>query len=122
MLHELDKDLVRCESTLSNIEQRYGNLARAAANARYVYDQAWADAILNIHDDYLKQDKKLPTVAVMDATATVMVKEQMQAVRHAEADLDAIKKLLDTTQSILTSIQTRAKLAQIEAGLTSTRV
>lgn len=117
MPHEIDRELVKCEAALYAMQERYPELARRAANARYVYDQAWANAIDEIAHRQLAEGQKAPTVPVQDAMATKIVAEEMEAARIAESELDAAKKHLDTLQAILSSIQTRAKLTHIEMAL-----
>lgn len=117
MPQEIERELAKCEAALYEMQQKYPALARAAAEARIVYDVAWAEAVDEIAHRQLTEGKKPPTVPVQDAMATQMVKEQMAAARIAEADLDAGKKHLDSLQAILSSVQTRAKLVQLEMGL-----
>lgn len=116
-MNDIEKELRKCEQALYEMQVRYPQLASKAANARYVYDQAWATAIDEIAHRAVQDGKKPPTVAAMEAEATLMVKDEMREARYAEADLDAGKKHLDTLQAILSSIQTRAKLQQIEMSL-----
>lgn len=117
MLHEIDSELKRCEQALYEMQVRYPQLASKAANARYIYDQAWATAMDEIAHRAVADGKKPPTVAAAEAEATIKVADEMREARYAEADLDAGKKHLDTLQAILSSVQTRAKLTQIEMSL-----
>ncbi len=117
MAHELEKDLLKCEQALYEMQTQYPSLAKKAAESRYIYDVAWANAIDEIAHRSLAEGQKAPTVPVQDAMATKMVAEQMKATREAEADLDAAKKHIDTLQGILTSVQTRSKLYLAEISL-----
>lgn len=117
MPHEIEKDLAKCEAALYEMQKQYPALARAAAENRYVYDMAWANALDEIAHRKLEDGQKSPTVPVMDAMATKMVATEMEAARLSEADLDAAKKHIDTLQGILTSVQTRSKLYLMEMSL-----
>lgn len=117
MLHEIDSELKRCEAALYEMQVKYPKLASTAANARYVYDQAWATAIDEITHRVVVEGKKPPTVAAAEAEATLTVADEMREARYAEADLDAGKKHLDTLQAILSSVQTRARMEQMEMSL-----
>lgn len=117
MPHEIEKDLTNCEQALYEMQKQYPVLARSAAQQRYVYDMAWANAIDEIAHRRLEDGQKPPTVAVMEAMATKMVAEEMEFARMAEAELDAAKKHIDTLQGILTSVQTRSKLYLMEMSL-----
>ena len=44
-MNEIEKELRKCEQALYDMQSKYSGLASKAANARYVYDQAWAEAI-----------------------------------------------------------------------------
>ncbi len=116
-MNEIEKELRKCEQALYDMQSKYPSLASKAANARYVYDQAWAEAINEIAHRAVVDGKKPPTVAASEAEATLAVADEMREARYAEADLDAAKKHMDTLQSILSSVQTRAKLVQIEMSL-----
>lgn len=117
MIGDIERELVKAEQSLYVMQVEYPKAASRAANARYVYDQAWATAVDEIAHRAVADGKKPPTVAATEAEATLMVKDEMQEARYAEADLDSAKKHLDTLQAILSSVQTRAKLATIELGL-----
>jgi hypothetical protein len=117
MPHDIEKDLLKCEQSLYQLQSNYGDIARTAAQKRYVYDLAWAEQTDAVVHRAIAAGEKMPTVAVIDATVTQAVKTQMEEVRQAEADLEAAKKLIDTTQAILSSVQTRAKLVQMEMSL-----
>ncbi len=117
MPQNIEKELSKCEAALYEMQVKYPALARAAAEARYVYDVAWANALDEIAHRTLPEGQKPPTVPVMDAMATKMVAEQMEAARTSESDLDSAKKHLDSLQAILSSVQTRAKLVQLEMSL-----
>jgi len=117
MPEEITRDLVKCEQTLYEMQVKYPALARTAANARFVYDMARANAIDEVAHRTLAEGQKAPTVPVQDAMATKMVAKEMEAARLAEADLDSAKRHLSSLEAILSSVQTRAKLVQIELGL-----
>lgn len=114
---QIEKDLLKAEAALYEMQKQYPALARAAAQNRYIYDMAWANAVDEIAHRSVTEGQKPPTVAVMDAIATKIVAEQMKAARTTEADLDAAKKHIDTLEAILTSVQTRAKLYLAEMSL-----
>lgn len=114
---EIERELMKCEQALYNMQERYPEAARSAANARYVYDMAWADAIDTITHRAIADGQKQPTVVVMEAEATKMVAEQMEAARIAEAELDIARRHLSTTEAILSSVQSRTKLVQMEMSL-----
>lgn len=115
-LHEIDSDLKTAEATLRHWETKFPQIARNEANAKYSFETAWADAIDEIVTSVPK-DAKQPTVAVMDAEATRKCSEQLKNKREAEAEMEIAKKLIGIAETTLTSIQTRAKLDLIEAGL-----
>lgn len=117
MPQEIEKDLLKCEQALYEMQKTYPALARVAAESRIIYDVAWANAIDELSHQAVAEGTKPPTVAVMEARATKMVESQMELARKAEAELDAAKKHLDSLQAILSSVQTRSKLIQLEMGL-----
>jgi len=119
-LHEIDADLKTAEATLHHWEKTYPTLARAESNAKYAFEDAWADAVKEITDS-IPEGAKAPTVAVLDAEATKKCSVQLKAKRLAEAELDIAKKLIGIAETTLTSIQTRSKLELIEAGLSGAR-
>lgn len=114
MLHEIDSDLLKCEKALQEMQSQYPKIARQAADARYIYDQAYADAVIAIASQEF--DKK-PTVPVLEAMAVKRVSEQQKAAREAESDLDAAKKHLATLETIVSSVQTRAGILRTESNL-----
>ena len=116
-LHELNQDLVKSEQALFEMQKQYPALAKRAAEARYLYDMAWANAIDEIAHRTLAEGQKPPTVPVQDAMATKVVASEMQAAREAEAELDAAKKHIDTLQAILSSVHTRSKMYLAEISL-----
>jgi len=117
MPQEIEKELMKCEAALYTMQSKYPELAKTAANARFVYDVAWAEQVDKITHDCTTRGEKLPTVAVMDAMVTLAVKDQMEDARKAEAELDGAKKHIDSLQSVLSSVQTRAKLSLMEMEL-----
>lgn len=117
MPHEIEQELVKCEQSLYEMQKQYPALAKEAAQNRYMYDVAWANAVDEIAHRKLEDGQKAPTVAVMEAMATKMVAEEMEAARISEADLDAAKKHIETLSNILSSVQTRSKLYIMEASL-----
>ncbi len=116
-LHAIIKELSDIEALLIDTARAYKTLARDAALARYDYDQAWADAQLEIKHQSDVSGQKV-TVGIGDALATVAVKEQMKDARGKESDLDGAKKDLIAIEAILSSAQTRSRLLTIEANLT----
>lgn len=117
MPNEIERELAKCEAALYEMQRQYPALAKAAAQNRYVYDVAWANAIDDIAHRAIADGQKSPTVAVMEAMAVKAVADEMEAARIAEADLDAAKKHIDTLQGILSSVQTRSKLLLMEMSL-----
>ena len=117
MANDIEKELVKCEAALFEMQKQYPDIAKNAANARYVYDMAWANAIDEIAHRTLAEGQRPPTVPVQDAMATKAVASEMQAAREAEAELDAAKKHIDTLQAILSSVQTRSKMYLAEISL-----
>jgi len=115
-LHEIDADLKTAEATLRHWETKYPDVARGDAQAKIEFELAWADAIDKI-TKAVPEGGKQPTVAVMDAEATRICAAQLRAKREAEAESEIAKKLIGIAETTLTSIQTRAKLDLIEAGL-----
>ncbi len=118
MAHEIEVELQKCESTLWVMQEQYPKLIRDAANARYVYDQKWAESIDTITHRALAEGQKAPTVAQADAEATMMVKSEMKATRDAEAEVNIAKMHISTLEAILSSVQTRSKLLLAEMALT----
>lgn len=92
---------------------KYPEIAREAAKARVIYDAAWADAITLITHNFVSTETKF-TVPERDALATQKVREELETARMAEAELDAAKKYISVLEAILSSVQTRAKLVQME--------
>ncbi len=116
-LSELNADLIKSEQALYAMQLKYPDIAKKAANARYTYDMAWANAIDKIAHAAVTEGQKPPTVGVQEAMATKKVEEEMKAAREAEAELDAAKKHIDTLQAILSSVQTRSKMYLAEMNL-----
>lgn len=117
MPHEIDAELKKCEQSLYEMQKQYPDIVRKAAEARYIYDMAWANAVDDIAHRTLEDGQKPPTVAVMEAMATKMVAGQMEATRGAEAEVNIAKAHIDTLQAILSSVQTRSKLYLAEMSL-----
>ncbi len=114
MLHAIDNDLLKCEKALQEMQNQYGQIASDAANARYVYDQAYADAVIEIAN---REFEKKPTVPVLEAMATKAVANEQKAAREAESKLDAAKKHIVTLSTIVSSVQTRAGIMRVEREL-----
>ena len=93
MIGDIERELVKAEQALYVMQGKYPKTASRAANARYVYDQAWATAVDEIAHRAVAEGKKPPTVAAIEAEATLTVKEEMREARYAEADLDAVTAL-----------------------------
>ncbi len=121
MLHEINADLKTAESTLSHWERTFPDLIRTEANAKVKYELAWADAVDEIMATYATKELKPPTVAVMEAEATQKCASELKAKRMAEAEAEIAKKLIGIAEVTLTSVQSRLKLATIEAGLSGMR-
>lgn len=107
----IEAELQTCEVDLFNASTEYRQLAEDAARKRSSYDVAWAQQLLKLKSD---TDLKA-TVPEREALATVAVQDQMTGARIAEAMADASKRHLVTMQSVLSSIQTRARLIQTES-------
>ena len=117
----LQDELKEHEIQLNVITQKYVEAAREAAKARLIYDLDWAETVSKISHECAVQEKKM-TVQEKEAETTKRCFEKMEAARLAEAELDGLKKHLDTLQAMLSSVQTRAKLEQIELSLAGGRV
>lgn len=115
-LHEIDADLKAAETTLNHWYRTFPAVIRKEAEAKVAYEQAWADAIEAVAAA-VPAGEKAPTVPVMEARATKKCIAQITAKRNAESEAEIAKKLIGIAETTLTSIQTRAKLAQIESGL-----
>lgn len=115
-LHEIDADLKTAEATLRHWETKYPEVARNEAQAKIDYELAWATAIDKITAN-VPEGGKLPTVAVMEADATRQCATELRKKREAEAEAEIAKKLIGIAETTLTSIQSRARLELIEAGL-----
>ncbi len=116
-LHEINSDLLTAEKTLLHWQQTYPGIARSEATAKVAYELAWADAVDQITATYAAKELKPPTVAVLEAEATQKCASEIKAKRMAEAEAEIAKKLIGIAETTLTSIQTRAKLEQIEQAL-----
>lgn len=116
-LHEIDSDLQTAEKTLHHWETTYPGLIRAEANAKIEYEMA----IARVVDEISKREGKQPTVAVMEAEATLRCAKEIKQRRLAEAEAEIGKKLIGIAETTLSSVQSRLKLAQIEAGLSGMR-
>lgn len=117
MLQELDKDLRDIETTLSNIAREYPQIARDAAQARYDYEMASAQATWDIDHRALAEGEKKPTIPAIEAEVTLKVADEKLKTRMTEAELDIARKLIANLESRLSSTQSRAKLSLIERGL-----
>lgn len=115
-LHEIDSDLKTAEATLRHWEVKYPDVARAEAKANVDFEVAWANAIDGIMSA-VPENAKAPTVAVLEAEATRKCAEELKKKRETAAEMEIAKKLIGIAETTLTSIQTRAKLDLIEAGL-----
>lgn len=120
-LHEINSDLKTAESTLKHWESTYPGLVRAEAKAKADHEIEWAQTIEQIVAEYTAKDAKLPTVGVLEAEATKRCADKIRAKRMAEAEVEIGKKLIGIAETTLTSIQSRLKLEQIEAGLSGVR-
>lgn len=117
-MHELEQDLKDIETTLSQIALTYPKIARDAAQARFAYEMAKATAMWEIDHRALAEGEKKPTLPVIDAEVTLMVKDEKEATRIAEAELDIAQKLMKNLESRLSATQSRTKLYLIEASIT----
>ena len=119
-ISDLNGALVNAERTLAHWEQIYPGIIRAEANAKVQYEVAWADAVTLITGRVVEGQKQ-PTVAVLEAEATRICADKIKAKRLAEAEAEIAKKLIGIAETTLTSIQTRASLERIEAGVSGYR-
>lgn len=117
MPQEIEKELKEIEQSLYNVECNYGGIARDAVRKRFAYEIARATAIETIEHRELEAGQKKPTVAVMEAQADLMIRKELEESRYATAELDIAKTVLDSLQSRLSAIQTRAKMSQMEMAL-----
>lgn len=117
-LHTLNDELYASERALRDAAADYRTLARDAAEKRVKYDIEWAKAILLIHYKCDRDSVKL-NVGEKEALAVGQCEQVLTECRISEALVDAAKKHLDAEQSILSSIQSRARLQQVEASLTN---
>ena len=117
MPQQLEKDLREIEQLLYNAQSTYPEIARTAAQARFDYEMAKAQAVFDIDSRAVADGTKKPTLPVQDAEATLMIAKEKEAARIPEAELDIARKTIDSIESRLSSIQTRAKLTHIEMAL-----
>ena len=115
----LEQELIEIEVTLANISQTYPDIARTAARSRYAYDMAKAQAMWDIDHRALADGEKKATIPIQEAEASIMIAEQKEAARYAEAELDIAQKLMKNLESRLSSTQSRVKLSLIERGVTN---
>lgn len=113
-LDNLEAELQVCEVDLFNASTEYKALVQDAAIKRAAYDVVWAQELLKLRTD----PELKATVPEREALVTVAVQGQLTQCRIAEALADAAKRHLVTLQSILSSIQTRARLITTEANAT----
>jgi folylpolyglutamate synthase/dihydropteroate synthase len=113
---DIEAELKRMETELYQTAQDYRLNAKDAAGKRATYDVEYAKAILNIRATASQANAQMK-VAEMEALAVKSVEDQLTDARIAEAMADGTKKHLDALQSILSSIQTRARLLVTERSL-----
>lgn len=116
MIDQIEQELREHEQSLFSVAKQYRTIARTAAEKRVIYDVQWANAIEDITKEAVEAGTKI-TVAEKEAKAVLKVATELDDCRMAEADVDAAKKYIDTMQTILSSVQTRAKLMQMEMSL-----
>lgn len=117
MSRSVQNDLLDAERVLDKWQMEFPSVVRAAAETRLVYDQSYAEAVDEIAHRDVDEKGKPPTVDVVKARAGMMVKQQREAARLAEADLDAAKEVIKINLAILSSYQTRAKMELAEMGM-----
>lgn len=117
-LHEIDAELRGYESDLSAVGLRYPVLAREAAQARLLYDFAFANAVDAITHECVALEKKL-TVQEKEAQAVRRCEKEMEGARLAEAELEGAKQYLRVMEACLSSCQTRSKLYMMEFSLSA---
>ena len=116
--HEIESELRDLEGQLYEASREYRNQARHAAECRALYDVEYAKAMLVIISTADQNNVKM-TVAEKESLAVKQVENYLTNCRIAEAMADGTKKHLDALQSILSSVQTRARLLQTERSLTA---
>lgn len=115
MLHEIDADLITAEKTLSLWGDKYPDLVRKEMNTNVTYEMAFKAAYDRISKPV--EGQKAPTVDAINSKAALECEKEYRAYREAKAEMDIAKKLIGIAETTLSSIQTRAKLSQIEMGL-----
>jgi hypothetical protein len=114
-LTQIEQELQTIETGLYKASIEYRELARDAAAKRAAYDVRWAQELLKVQTN---KDAKL-TVGEKEAMVTAIVQIDLTHCRIAEALADGSKRHLQTLQSILSSIQTRASLLKTERSLSA---
>lgn len=118
---DIEQELRRLETAIYETATSYRSEQVDAAVKRSTYDAEHSKAMLTIISTADQQNVKM-TVAEREALAVKQVAHEMTEARIAEAVADGTKKHLDALQSILSSVQTRAKLIQTERSLTARQV
>lgn len=109
-LSNIEAELQTCEVDLFNASTDYKRLAEDAARKRAEYDVAYAQEFLKV-----KTGGDKVTDKTAESLTVEIVKEKMTNARIAEALSDGSKRHLSAMESILSSIQTRARLIQTES-------
>lgn len=114
-LSTIEQELKDYERELYASSDNETELTLDAARKRAAYDVAYAQELLKINAN---KDLKL-TVPEKEAMAVLAVQNDLVACRIAEAMAQSAKRRLDTIQTLVSSVQTRAKLFQTERSLTA---
>ncbi len=117
MPQQIEKDLLDIEASLYKVETEYGKVARNAARKRFDLEIARAEKTDEITHRVLAEGEKKPTIPAIEAEVGLATKDELDAVRDAEAELDILKIVLSSLQSRLSSVQTRSKMMQMEMSL-----
>lgn len=120
-MHEIDQDLTAAERTLAHWAKNYPELARTAATAKAEYELAYEGAYDEIANRAVPEGKKPLSVDAIKAKATLQCEKQLREHSRAEVELKIASKLIGIAETTLTSIQTRAGLEKIDAGLSAYR-
>lgn len=117
MPQPIEKDLLEIEQSLYNIEKGYGDVARKAIQARFDLEIARAEKTDEISYRALAEGQKKPTIPAIEAEVDLSTKDELEAARYAETELEILKVVLSSLQSRLSSVQTRSKMTQLEMSL-----
>lgn len=132
MLHDIEAQLIDIEKDLAEVERTAPKIIRTAAQDRYALEIKRAEVRDDIKhrdtvdaaeaendDDKVAKKKKpsKPTIPEIDAEVVLATQEELEKSRQSTAELDVMKTKLESLQSRLTSVQTRAKMSSMEMSL-----